>query len=156
MSSVANPAGDPTDQGLIGSLERLITGAIGMTARLLVEEGQDGDLTLAQWRCLLIAGEAETGKRVGDIAARIGVSLPSASRLCRRLEQRGLVAAERDERDRRATLVRLTPAGARVRDHLLTRRQETIAALLHERREPLPSDLRKGLEAIAQAFERYR
>ena len=59
----------------------------------------------------LVVGAATDGIRVGEIAGRIGSAVPTTSRLVRRLERRGLVAAERDEADRRATLVRLTPTG---------------------------------------------
>jgi DNA-binding MarR family transcriptional regulator len=134
----------------------MVFGAIGMTALAVAGSEGGSELTLFQWRCLVIAGEERQGKRVGEIATRIGVSLPSASRLCRRLERRGLVISGRDEHDRRATVIRLSPAGAKVREEILAARHRLIEALLDDLPRPPPDELMAELEAIADAFSRYR
>lgn len=128
-------------------------GAIGMTT-VALSEGQASDLTLPQWRALVVIGRADT-IRVGDAAARIGMSLPSASRLIRRLESRGYLTTERDETDRRATLVRLTAEGHRVRAEVIARRRELMNHALETHATRLPKDLARGLETIAKAFDRY-
>jgi DNA-binding MarR family transcriptional regulator len=140
----------------VSALERLVFGAIGMTALAVAGAEGGSELTLFQWRCLVIAGEEQEGKRVGEIAVRIGVSLPSASRLCRRLERRGLVIAQRDESDRRATVIRLSAEGVKVRQHILAARQRLIESLLDDLPRPPPEVFLTELEAIANAFERYR
>jgi DNA-binding MarR family transcriptional regulator len=134
----------------------MVFGAIGMTALAVAGSEGGSELTLFQWRCLVIAGEEREGKRVGEIATRIGVSLPSASRLCRRLERRGLVVSSRDEQDRRATVIRLSPAGAKVRAEILAARHRLIEALLDDLPRPPPETLLVELEAIAEVFSRYR
>jgi DNA-binding MarR family transcriptional regulator len=144
------------NQRVVSALERLVFGAIGMTALAVAGAEGGSELTLFQWRCLVIAGEEQEGKRVGEIAARIGVSLPSASRLCRRMERRGLVIAQRDERDRRATVIRLSPQGVKVREQILVARRRLIQSLLDDLPRPPPEALLGELEAIANAFERYR
>jgi DNA-binding MarR family transcriptional regulator len=142
----------------VGALERLVFGAIGMTALALASagDGAGAELTLSQWRVLVIAGEEREGKRVGEIAARIGVSLPAASRQCRRLERRGLVIAERDETDRRATVIRLSPAGLTVREDIIATRHRLIEELLDSLPRPPTDTFLVELEAVATAFERYR
>jgi DNA-binding MarR family transcriptional regulator len=102
----------------------------------------------------VVVGRA-TGLRVGDIAARIGISLPSASRLIARLEERGYVVTARDERDRRGTLVTMTPTGVQVREAVIARRAALIAAALGDDGPTLPPDLGRGLGALARALERY-
>jgi DNA-binding MarR family transcriptional regulator len=134
----------------------MVFGAIGMTALAVAGSEGGSELTLFQWRCLVIAGEEREGKRVGEIATRIGVSLPSASRLCRRLERRGLVVSSRDEQDRRATVIRLSPTGAKVREEILASRHRLIEALLDDLPRPPPKELLAELDAIADAFSRYR
>ena len=139
---------------ILERLELLLFGAIGLTSVALSDAAMS-DLTLAQWRALVVLGRTD-GIRVGDAAARIGMSLPSASRLIRRLEGRGYVTSERDETDRRGTIIRLTAEGARVRAAVIARRRELMNAALAQHGERLPQDLSRGLHTIAQAFYRYQ
>ena len=138
---------------ILESLELLLLGAIGMTSFALADVAV-ADLTLAQWRALVVVGRTDA-IRVGDIASRIGLSLPSTSRLVGRLERRGYVTTERDDRDRRATLVRLTPEGRDVREAVLARRRELMNQALTAYATRLPKDLTRGLAVIAKAFDRY-
>jgi DNA-binding MarR family transcriptional regulator len=139
---------------IIESLELLVFEAIGMTA-VALSLVSTGELTLAQWRALVVLGRAD-GLRVGEIAQAVGMSLPSASRLIQRLERRGLVTTERDESDRRATLVRLTASGMEVREAVVKCRREMMEAALQRHAPRLPRGLAPGLSAIATAFDQYR
>jgi DNA-binding MarR family transcriptional regulator len=60
------------------------------------------------------------------------------------LEQDGLVARDRDERDRRRNVIRLTPAGRLALKRLDARVEEAQAALL----EPLSAAERRTLEQL--------
>lgn len=135
----------------LDALDRLARGAVGLTAASLVV-GDRADLTIAQWRGLaVVAAAAPEPTRVGEVAARLGMSLPSASRLVRRLERHGLVSASRDERDRRVTLVSATTEGRRLHDVVVRHRRAAMRDLLRDR--ALPSDLAGGLASIAAAFD---
>lgn len=139
---------------IIESLELLVFEAIGMTA-VALSLVSTGELTLAQWRALVVLGRGD-GLRVGEIAQAVGMSLPSTSRLIQRLERRGLVTTERDQSDRRATLVRLTESGKEVREAVVKRRREMMEAALERHAPRLPRGLAPGLNAIATAFDQYR
>lgn len=134
-------------------IERLVSAAVGITAAALAESEGGSDLTLPQWRALVLL-EQRGPLRVTDLASEMGTSLPSASRLIRRIERRGLVTTERDEADRRATLVRLTPRGDASISAVMDARRHRIAAALRGRRQPIPEDLSRGLDAIIEALER--
>lgn len=108
----------------------------------------------AQWRVLVVLGRVDTA-RVGGLATAVGVSLPSTSRLVRRLERRGLVTTERDMEDRRATLVRITRQGRNIRDSVIIRRRTMMEAAIAARAPSLPRGLAEGLTAIARAFDAY-
>jgi DNA-binding MarR family transcriptional regulator len=136
---------------ILEPLEMLMFGAIGLTT-LALSGASAGDLTLFQWRALVVIGRSGSA-RVGDIASAVGMSLSSASRLVRRMEGRGLVWTERDRADRRATLVRLTAAGTALRADVVNRRRSLMEAALSRRSATLPDKLGPGLHAIAQAFE---
>ena len=138
---------------VIESLEQLMYEAVGMTAVALATAAA-GELTFTQWRTLVVIGRSDA-LRVGDIAAAIGTSLTSTSRLVLRLERRGLVTTARDESDRRATLVRISDRGRDLRQTVVACRRDLMEAALRERSAALPRGLAPGLAAIAVAFEEY-
>jgi DNA-binding MarR family transcriptional regulator len=143
------------DERVVRAIERLMVESVGVTTIALARATPDVELSFAQWRALVVVGSALDGIRVGEIAGRIGSAVPTTSRLVRRLERRGLVQAERDEADRRATRVRLTPAGEQLRDALVSRRRTLVRQALEERADRLATDLREGLEQIGEALRRY-
>jgi DNA-binding MarR family transcriptional regulator len=114
-----------------------------------------GELTIPQWRALVVVGRADA-VRVGDIAAAIGMSLPSTSRLVRRLERNGLVTTMRDESDRRATLVRISRRGRAIRERVVECRRSMMDEALSVHAPRLPAGLVQGLAAVANAFQQYR
>ena len=138
---------------IIEPLELLMYGAIGMTT-LALSAASAGELTLSQWRALVVLGRTESA-RVGEIANAVGMSLPSTSRLIRRLERRGLVSTERDELDRRATRVRVTAQGKDLRDEVVRRRRTMMEGALASRAPVMPRSLVAGVKAIARAFDQY-
>lgn len=138
---------------VIDSLERLMYEAVGMTAVALATAAA-GELTLSQWRLLVVVGRVDA-IRVGDIAAAVGTSLTSTSRLIGRLERRGFVTTARDESDRRATLVRISDRGIALRETVVACRRDLMETALRERGSNLPTGLSAGLRAIADAFLPY-
>lgn len=141
-----------TDTSIVEAVERLSVEAVGVTTLALMRVDPDLELTLRQWRALVVIESTRSGLRVGEIAARLGSSGPSSSRLVRRLEERGLVEAKRDESDRRATLVRLTAAGERLRTALVEQRRDLIRGALSTRPLPPGEDLAESLEHIADCL----
>ena len=109
----------------------MLTAGIGITARAIEQTPEAKDLTLLQWRVLVGAGQP-SGIRIGELAAHLGVSVPSASRLVRRVENRDLVRANRDDDDRRVTTVALLPRGQRLVDAVVGRRRSLIRMALDD------------------------
>jgi DNA-binding MarR family transcriptional regulator len=140
------------ERSTLDALDRVIVAAVGITTVALAQADRAGDLTFPQWRVLVVVGERPSGVRVSEIARRIGASSPSASRLIRRMERAGLVTTERDESDRRATLVRLTAAGARVRSTVIDHRRRLVARLFRSHAGQLPRDLDQGLQKIGDVL----
>jgi DNA-binding MarR family transcriptional regulator len=139
-----------TDQRVVDAVERIILGGVAITARALDSDVQD--LTFPQWRVLTIVGEQEANATVSGVGARAGVSAPSASRLLRRLEDRGLISLERDAQDRRLMRVRLTEGGRVARSHVIERRRVLIREALVTIGLTLPADLPSALGAIGEAL----
>jgi DNA-binding MarR family transcriptional regulator len=140
---------------LTDDLERIAVGAVGLTTRALALADTGFELTFPQWRAVLVLGEEVDGARIGEVAARVGVTLPATGRLLRRLERRGLTALSIDEQDRRATRARLTDRGQTARETILAHRRtvlrEIAAGLPHADRARLVG----GLRAIADGLERF-
>jgi DNA-binding MarR family transcriptional regulator len=151
MATADEEAAIPAD--IMQSIELLMFEAIGMTTVALAN-ASTGELTLAQWRALVVIGRTDE-LRVGDIASAVGMSLPSTSRLVQRLERRQLVTTARDETDRRATLVSLTARGHELRERVVACRRELMEQALTARAGTLPRALPAGLRALATAFDRY-
>lgn len=96
-------------------LDRKLLAAIERLARALRAARQQA----ATRRALSLLGTSiletladERPRRVGDLAAELDVSQPTASDALAALEDRGLVRRRRDPADRRGTVVTLTPTGA--------------------------------------------
>jgi DNA-binding MarR family transcriptional regulator len=145
---------DTTASGVAAAVERILVGGVGVTTLALTEAPEAAELTLAQWRVLAIVAQRD-GVRIGELAGRLGIGVPSASRLVRRLERHGLATAVRDERDRRATLVRASAEGRRVREAVLRRRADLIADALGGRVEQVSADTRVVLDEIGSCLERF-
>ena len=119
------------DDRLLDALDRLARAGVGITTRAIDEGGAAIDLTLPQWRALVLVAEAGvSGIRVGELGRRLGLAAPGASRLVRRLETRGLVVVARDDPDRRAAIVRATDAGRALWTAVIVRRRRLIADAL--------------------------
>lgn len=132
-------------------LERLVMGSVGVTARVVAEGAPE--LTLLQWRVLVVLAEAPDGATVSELASRIGSRLPATSRLVGRMRRRGLVETRKDHPDTRVTSVLLGPRGRELWQRVVAgRRSELIAVLAAA--VFTPND-QPGLERLARAMETY-
>lgn len=68
------------------------------------------DLTEQQWRVIRVLGENGVVD-ASEVADRAFILAPSLTRIIKSLEERGLIAKQRDEADGRRVLLRITPVG---------------------------------------------
>lgn len=71
------------------------------------------DVTEQQWRVLRVLGEAG-GLDATELAARSCILAPSLTRILRALEERGLIARDRDAADGRRIVIEIADAGRRL------------------------------------------
>jgi len=83
------------------------------------------DLTVPQACALMFLRPVP--QRIGRLAERLRTSLPSATSIANRLEQRGLIERVRDETDGRVVLCRLTRSGEE-RINVLYQHQRALMA----------------------------
>lgn len=136
------------------AIDRIVVAGVALTARALNEGSGESDLSLPQWRVLVVLSEATEPLRLSDIAAHVGVTLPATSRQLRRLERRGLIEIGPHERDRRAVSVVLTPAGERVRDVIVRNRIKAIRDAIGG--VAVDREGAKQLSRLAAALDQFR
>ncbi len=115
-------------EDLLQPLERLVIGAVGVTATAVGEAAHD--LTLLQWRVIVVLAAADDGMAVSELARRLGSRVPAMSRLLARLRSRGLVEARKDQPDARITTVLLADPGRELWRRVVDRRRADLAAAM--------------------------
>ena len=123
---------------VIGAVLRATQAFVGLALRSLSAAGTS--ITLPQYR-MLVTLDAEGAHNVRDLAAGLGVDRSTATRMCNRLVNSGLIDRTTDPSDRRAVVISLTGPGRSVVAAVTKARRENVARLLRSvppsRREQL-------------------
>lgn len=138
---------------VVDAVERLAFSLVALTTAAMAADGQALEPTFRQWRLLVVLGEVREGHRLGEIAARIGGSAPSASRLVRRLEARGLVTITPDPADGRGIRVALSPVGRTIRSSVIDARRELISHSLRDLQ--VSPRFSRELDELARALDAF-
>lgn len=116
----------------------------------------DEDVTLPQYRALVVLGQRGR-MRPAELAAALAVTPPTCTRMCGRLEAKGLAVRERPADDRRAVAVSLSAAGRELVDDVSRRRRAELRSLLGgvptERRAAVVEGLRSLADAAGEVPE---
>ena len=109
------------------------------------------DLTVAQMRILYLLGR-EGEAAVGQIAERLGVAQPSATRTLDRLVRQELVECFRHPSDRRVSLHRLAPAGQGLLDQLQQGRRARLEAALRSLEPAVLAQVEESFRLLRDAL----
>ena len=134
---------------LIDSLEQIVYSGIAITTAAL-QHSAGADLTLTQWRAIVIVGQGPDGCRVSELARQVQVTVPATSRLLRRLERRRLIELSDDDADGRATRARLTREGSQLRSSVLAIRRERLRSIANS--VPIPASVYPAVRDLANRF----
>ncbi len=88
-----------------------------------------------------------------ELGAALLLEKSSVTRLVQQLEQRGWVTRERDPRDSRLRLLRLSEPGQRMTDEMHAHMHERHAELFDQLTQADQSALIQGLTALKRAFQ---
>ncbi len=130
---------------VIGAVLRATQAFVGLALRSLSAAGTS--ITLPQYRMLLIL-DARGDQNVRDLAARLGVYRSTATRMCNRLVNAGLIDRTTDPSDRRAVVISLTEPGRGVVKAVTRARREKVARLL----QSIPPPRRRQLVDLLGEF----
>jgi DNA-binding MarR family transcriptional regulator len=92
--------------------------------------------------------------RVTDLAETLGVDTPTVTRKVQQLERDGMVVRQSDPEDRRASRIRLTPAGRRTIERVRRARRAWLDRLLQGWDDDDLSDLADLLSRFAENLDR--
>ncbi len=92
--------------------------------------------------------------RVTDLAEMLGVDAPTVTRKVQQLERDGMVVRQTDPEDRRASRIRLTPAGRRTIERVRRARRVWLEQLLQGWGDDDLSTLADLLGRVAENLER--
>jgi len=118
---------------------------VAVAARSLAEH--ESVVSLAQYRALVVLG-SRGAQRPVDLAQALGVDPSTATRMCDRLERKGLITRRRDVIDRRVVLLDLSAAGRRLVERVTRSRRGEIERIL-EAVDPAERD------ALVRAFTAF-
>ena len=108
------------------------------------------DLSLTQLKSLIMIS-LRGPQAVGQLAAALDITEPSASQLVDRLAHRGLVQRDPDPADRRRIVVTVSAAGELLLDSVRAQRASATEDLLTQLDENALRALAKGVTALADA-----
>jgi DNA-binding MarR family transcriptional regulator len=144
-----------TGDGLVDAVMAASRALLAVVARSLA--AVDDDVTLPQYRALVVLGQRGTQRPV-DLASALDVSPSTATRMCDRLVAKGLVDRDRLVDDRREVRVGLSERGRGLVDEVTQRRRAELGVLLAalpvERQEAVAAALRTFAEAAGEVPER--
>ncbi|MDA8359489.1 MAG: MarR family transcriptional regulator [Actinomycetota bacterium] len=111
---------------------------VAVAARSLGDVAEE--VTLSQYRALVVLA-SRGPQKLASLAEALGVTPPTATRLCDRLVRKGLITRRHERDDRRQVRLALAADGRRLVDEVTARRREEIALLL----DAIPLEQRSSL-----------
>lgn len=142
------PSEHSSDNEYVEALLRASRVLVGVAARSLTEV--EADVTLSQYRALVVlAQHGELG--VNSFAEAMAIHPSTASRLCDRLVQRGLVDRSPSPESRREVVITLTAAGEALVSSVTVRRRSEIARIVRRIQSTNRAPLIRALEAFGDA-----
>ena len=136
------------DDRIVRSLRKIIQ-SVGTYSKKLASLYK---VTGPQLSCLLAVKEFET-ITASQISREIHVSLSTVVGILDRLEEKGLVSRERDQKDRRRVYVSLTDKGQELADTAPPPLQDKLTEALHQQSELEQSTIALALERIVQLMD---
>lgn len=132
---------------------------LGWVMRRRMEQELDSfSLTMPQYMALrYLQRQGEQGCSMTEVAESSHQALPTMTGIIDRLEERGLVARERDPRDRRALVVRMSEAGSSLLEEIAVKKRawsvRVLQGLSAEERETALGVLERFLVVVERELK---
>ncbi|MDO4562560.1 MAG: MarR family transcriptional regulator [Clostridia bacterium] len=120
----------------------------------LLRRAEAVDITSSEMNILAILGRrGETGLTVSQLAAELGITLPSVTAAVNKLEKKGYVNKEKSKFDGRVVTVRLTREGERLYVYQKYYFKNTIKALSKGFSDAEKECFRRGIAKMHEVFK---
>lgn len=146
--SPSRSTGDPSGQVTQEEIDAVLGACRLLVAISVRSMAQVGDEVGAmQLRAMVVVASRGT-LSLGPLAEAVGISLSTASRMCDRMVEAGLLNRADDPNDRRQVVLTLTPAGQALVQQVMRERSEALTGVLNR----LSKADRKRLAAVLPRF----
>lgn len=145
MQSSVAALTDVSQDAVVDSVLSASRALVAVAARSLA--AAEEQVTLPQYRALVVLA-SRGPRRAVDLAEALDVSQSTGTRMCDRLERKGLISRERPADNRRTVITTITPAGMQLVDAVTRRRKREIRAILRK----MTPDVRAALVPTFRAF----
>jgi DNA-binding MarR family transcriptional regulator len=161
MTSTTAPEDRGTPQDHAARPDDVVDAVVGASRALVAiaarSLGAAGEaVTLAQYRSLVVLA-SRGPQRVIDLAGFLDVTASTATRMCDRLDRKGLIRRQRLTSDRRTVRVSISAAGRRLVAAVTDRRREEIQAIVSrlsaDQQQQLIGTLRMFADAAGEVPE---
>jgi len=130
-----------------------LAGFRALRVHSLCAEPFQRDVSLPQLH-LLATLQDRGAMTVSELAGMLGVSLPSASSIVDRLDDRGYVTRSRAETDRRVVTVQMTEKGRQIVEEFIGLKREQMLRLMAAMSDEELAHFVQGMAAFRSAVER--
>lgn len=141
-----HPPSDADIERILDAFERFMSRLVTSHAAEFAEV----DVTMAQAKVLYVVIGAES-LRMSELAARLGISMSTASGAVERLVDVGLIERRADPADRRQVIVAATPAGIDVLQRMRELNTRQMRALLERMTASDLAVIERSIEIFAAA-----
>jgi DNA-binding MarR family transcriptional regulator len=141
------------DPGLVERIVAEIGPFIARRQRFMARAWCRQEVSMVHLHVLLLL-DTDGPVSMGRLAENIDVSLPSATGIVTRMEERGLVRRLHGEDDRRLVMVQLSDAGRAALDEADTFRRQHITRALQSLSRPQLTNLLRAVRDLREAFDR--
>ena len=145
MQANVRPLPDVSQDEVVESVLSASRALVAVAARSL--GAAEEQVTLAQYRSLVLLA-SRGPQRAVDLAEALAVNQSTVTRMCDRLDRKGLISRVRPADNRRTVITTITPAGLQLVDAVTRRRKREIKAILRK----MSPDVRAALVPTFRAF----
>jgi DNA-binding MarR family transcriptional regulator len=148
VQSSVTPLPDVSQDEVVDSVLSASRALVAVAARSL--GAAEEQVTLSQYRALVVLA-SRGPQRALDLAAALDVNQSTVTRMCDRLERKGLISRVRPADNRRIVITTITPAGRQLVDAVTRRRRREIRAILRKMTPAVRAALVPTFRAFADA-----
>lgn len=130
---------------IVDSVLRASRALVAVAARSLA--AAEDEVTLPQYRLLVLLAN-RGAQRALDLADRLGVTQSTVTRMCDRLERKGLINRDRPRDNRRVVITTITARGQQLVDAVTRQRRAQIRTILRR----MAADDRAALAPVLRSF----